>query len=421
MNDSMNHSVNDFMKNAPRHDLAILDTLEAAGCSSLQEDAQMSSHSKSRWSDLRKKTRSQKRHRKHRHRRNYEDEYEFENDDSRYALDDDAPKLLSREEHLYRDARMFAEDRAELFLRAGKRAVIVLLLLVVIPPIGFVAAIFWAAKYGRRLFAMTIEPRLRERLVEDQISRHIHANLSQERRKLADEHSHSLEVLSASIAHEIRNPITAAKSLLQQMREDPEAVDNEEYAQVALAELERVERSISHLLRFGRDEEVRKNRILMRDVLDSALETFRERGEREQVEIRRVFDCEGAMRGDAEKLRRVIINLVGNAFDALADAQVDEPVIEVSMGENLAGSEVWVKIRDNGFGIDAETRDQIFAPFYTSKSGGTGLGLAITKKLVDAHQGSIEVAGQPGEGAEFVLVFPKQMDGGDGDPLGGRA
>lgn len=151
MNDSMNHSVNDFMKNAPRHDLAILDTLEAAGCSSLQEDAQMSSHSKSRWSDLRKKTRSQKRHRKHRHRRNYEDEYEFENDDSRYALDDDAPKLLSREEHLYRDARMFAEDRAELFLRAGKRAVIVLLLLVVIPPIGFVAAIFWAAKYGRRL------------------------------------------------------------------------------------------------------------------------------------------------------------------------------------------------------------------------------------------------------------------------------
>ena len=421
MNDCMNHSVNDFMKNAPRHDLAILDTLEAAGCSSLQEDAQMSSHSKSRWSDLRKKTRSQKRHRKHRHGRNYEDEYEFENDDSRYALDDDAPKLLSREEHLYRDARMFAEDRAELFLRAGKRAVIVLLLLVVIPPLGFVAAIFWAAKYGRRLFAMTIEPRLRERLVEDQVSRHIHANLSQERRKLADEHSHSLEVLSASIAHEIRNPITAAKSLLQQMREDPEAVDNEEYAQVALAELERVERSISHLLRFGRDEEVRKNRILMRDVLDSALETFRERGEREQVEIRRVFDCEGAMRGDAEKLRRVMINLVGNAFDALADAQVDEPVIEVSMGENLAGSEVWVKIRDNGFGIDAETRDQIFAPFYTSKSGGTGLGLAITKKLVDAHQGSIEVAGQPGEGAEFVLVFPKQMDGGDGDPLGGRA
>ncbi|MCH7868486.1 MAG: HAMP domain-containing histidine kinase [Myxococcales bacterium] len=381
----------------------------------------MSSHSKSRWSDLRKKTRSQKRHRKHRHGRNYEDEYEFENDDSRYALDDDAPKLLSREEHLYRDARMFAEDRAELFLRAGKRAVIVLLLLVVIPPLGFVAAIFWAAKYGRRLFAMTIEPRLRERLVEDQVSRHIHANLSQERRKLADEHSHSLEVLSASIAHEIRNPITAAKSLLQQMREDPEAVDNEEYAQVALAELERVERSISHLLRFGRDEEVRKNRILMRDVLDSALETFRERGEREQVEIRRVFDCEGAMRGDAEKLRRVMINLVGNAFDALADAQVDEPVIEVSMGENLAGSEVWVKIRDNGFGIDAETRDQIFAPFYTSKSGGTGLGLAITKKLVDAHQGSIEVAGQPGEGAEFVLVFPKQMDGGNGDPLGGRA
>ena len=113
-----------------------------------------------------------------------------------------------------------------------------------------------------------------------------------------------------------------------------------------------------------------------------------------------------------------MINLVGNALDALDEAQVNEPVVEVSMGENLAGSEVWVKIRDNGFGIDVETRDQIFTPFYTAKSGGTGLGLAITKKLVDAHQGSIEVAAEPGEGAEFVLVFPKQRNGGNGSSFG---
>jgi signal transduction histidine kinase len=407
-------------KNAPRQDLSILDTLETAGQGSLQEDALMSSHSKSGRSEPRKKSRPprpRRRHRRHRRDRYYDDESEHEDDPPLEVLDQE-PRFLIRKEALYRDARMLAEERAELLLSAGKRGFIVILLLIFLPPLGVLALIFWGAKFGRRLIATLVEPRLRERLVEEQVSRHIHENLSEERRELADEHSHSLEVLSASIAHEIRNPITAAKSLLQQMRENPDAMDNEEYAQVALGELERVERSISHLLRFGRDEEVRKNSILMRDVLDSALETFRERSEREQVEIRRVFDCDGAMRGDAEKLRRVMINLIGNALDALQDAHVEEPVIEVSMGENLAGSEVWVKIRDNGFGIDAETRDQIFTPFYTAKSSGTGLGLAITKKLVDAHQGSIEVAAEPGEGAEFVLVFPKQTNGGNGRSFG---
>jgi two-component system sensor histidine kinase HydH len=268
---------------------------------------------------------------------------------------------------------------------------------------------------------MTVEPRLRERLVEEHLSRHIHANLSRERRELADDHAHSLEVLSASIAHEIRNPITAAKSLLQQMREDPESADNEEYAQVALVEIERVERSISHLLRFGREEELRRSPIFMRDVLDSALETFRDRADREGVAIRRVFDCDGELLGDAEKLRRVMINLVGNALDALADVGVALPTIDVSMGENLAGNKVWVKVRDNGPGMDQETREQIFTPFYTARRNGTGLGLAITKKLVDAHQGTIEVSAQPGEGAEFVLSFPKQLParGGHGAPEGG--
>jgi signal transduction histidine kinase len=102
-----------------------------------------------------------------------------------------------------------------------------------------------------------------------------------------------------------------------------------------------------------------------------------------------------------------MINLVGNALDALADAKVAQPVIDISMGENLAGSEVWVKVRDNGLGIDQQTRDRLFTPFYTNKRTGTGLGLAITKKLVEAHQGSIEVSAQAGEGAEFVLSFPK--------------
>jgi len=86
---------------------------------------------------------------------------------------------------------------------------------------------------------------------------------------------------------------------------------------------------------------------------------------------------------------------------------VQDPRIEVAMGENLAGTEVWVRVKDNGPGIDAEARRKLFSPFYTSKAGGTGLGLAICRKLVDAHGGSIELNSSPGHGAEFLLTFPK--------------
>jgi signal transduction histidine kinase len=177
-----------------------------------------------------------------------------------------------------------------------------------------------------------------------------------------------------------------------------------------------VERSVSHLLRFARDEEMGFARVRMAEVIDSALETFRDRLERAGVALERRLEGEGQLEGDAEKLRRVVINLVGNAVDALEESATESPRVEVSMGENLAGSEVWVRIRDNGPGIDAEARQKMFSPFYTSKANGTGLGLAICRKLVEAHAGSIEVVSEPGRGAEFVLTFPKQRS-----PSGGHA
>ena len=85
-----------------------------------------------------------------------------------------------------------------------------------------------------------------------------------------------------------------------------------------------------------------------------------------------------------------------------------DPNLEVALGENLVGTAVWVRIKDNGGGMDPETQKKIFRPFYTSKSNGTGLGLAITRKLVDAHNGRVELHSTPGQGTEFVLTFPKQ-------------
>ena len=192
------------------------------------------------------------------------------------------------------------------------------------------------------------------------------------------------------------------------MGEDPASPESVEYAEVALEELDRVEKSISHLLRFAREEEFQISEMRMAEVIPSALETFRERLDRSGVEVTMAIDAEGTMRADAEKLRRVIINLLSNALDALVESETAKPRIEVEAGENLAGTEVWVRVRDNGPGIDPDRLQEIFSPFYTSKEGGTGLGLAISKKVVDAHGGSIEVDSDSGRGTEFLLTIPKQ-------------
>ena len=271
---------------------------------------------------------------------------------------------------------------------------------------GILSALLLALGGGQLLvvFAERFRPRfLREEMDRDRVRK----------RTMAGRHARDIQELTASIAHEIRNPITAAKSLVQQMGEDPGSDENMEYAAVALEELDRVERSISHLLRYAREEDVEVRTTRLEEVMASGLETLRERIERAGIEVQSQVDAPGEMEGDPEKLRRVFINLIGNAADALTENGVERPRIELAVGENLAGTEVWASVCDNGPGIELERHDKIFTPFYTSRSNGTGLGLAITRKLVEAHGGAIELSSTPGKGTEFLVSFPKtQTDGG---------
>lgn len=272
---------------------------------------------------------------------------------------------------------------------------------------ALVTAVFWGIGLACHAFFALVAPDLRKRWTEKELRRRMPEEVSKSRRELEDRHARHLEHLSASIAHEIRNPITAAKSLLQQMGEDPHSHENVEYAHVALQELERVERSISHLLRYARDEELRPQELRFGDVVRSALDTLADRVARAGVELRVDVEDAGTLTGDPEKLRRVVINLVGNAVDALAASETAAPRVDVAAGENLARTEVWLRVRDNGPGIEPARLEQIWTPFHTSKPNGTGLGLPITRKVVETHGGSIEVESQPGAGTEFRVVLPK--------------
>ena len=111
---------------------------------------------------------------------------------------------------------------------------------------------------------------------------------------------------------------------------------------------------------------------------------------------------------DGEKLRQVFANILDNAIDAL-DSVAEGRRIELFIengNRGTAGPGATVRIRDNGCGIPADKIGRIFNPFFTTKEKGTGLGMAISKKIVEAHEGTIDVVSEPGRGTEFVVTLP---------------
>jgi len=321
---------------------------------------------------------------------------------------------LTPEERALREARAAANRKIGFFAHlVPYLTVVIFLTFVAGPRAAGIVALAWGIGVTSHFFGAILAPRLRDRILEHEVTKRVHADVSRERRSLVDAHARHVEQLAAGVAHEIRNPITAAKSLVQQMGEDPTARENVEYAGVALAELERVERSISHLLRFAREEDIAFGEVHIDELVDAALSTLAERSAALGVAVEREVAVLRPLRGDAEKLRRVLINLIGNALDAFAEAKTPAPCLSVQAGENLAGSEVWLRVRDNGPGMDAEKLARIWSPFYTSKATGTGLGLALSKKVIEAHGGAIDAAAAPGEGTEFLITLPRTRPAGE--------
>jgi len=324
---------------------------------------------------------------------------------------------LTPEERALRAAKKAADARIGFLIHATVYTLVIFGILVSGGFWGaFMTAIFWGIGLASHFIAAIAGPELRKRWIDQEVSPRVATETQQQRRDLEGEQARRVQRLSASLAHEIRNPITAAKSLVQQMGEDPSAAENVNYAQVALQELERVERSIAHLLKFAREEELKLASTRLDEIASSALATLRDRMRDLGVKLETDYTGAGALVADAEQLRRVVINLASNALDAMRDAKTPAPRLHVAVGENLAGTEAWLRIRDNGPGIPAEHLPRLFDPFFTAKDGGTGLGLALAKKIVDAHGGGIDVGPSPGSGAEFVVTLPKSRPQAEAQP-----
>jgi signal transduction histidine kinase len=311
---------------------------------------------------------------------------------------------LTPEQQAERRARWRAAAEASFYGHAVVYGSVMLLLMFINLMTGGGPWFLWPAfGWGIGLFSHFMgvfgSRMLRARFFDPAVER----ELRRERAVMQTEKQASIDELSSTIAHEIRNPIAAAKSLVQQMGEDPQSVENVQYAQVALEELDRVERRISHLLKYAKEEDYAMDLVNLASVVDSALVQMRAKLDAASVSVARNYIGGPTVRADGEKLRQVFVNVLDNAIDALAAVPEGRRIdLFVENGGNAAQ----VRLRDNGCGMPEEELARIFNPFFTTKETGTGLGMAISRKIVEAHEGVIEVTSTVGRGTEFAIKLP---------------
>ncbi len=215
--------------------------------------------------------------------------------------------------------------------------------------------------------------------------------------------------LTASLAHEIRNPLTGVRSLAQRLaEEDVDEPRRRRYAAVILEETGRVERLVSNLLGVARRPP--RAAVAVPTPLDPLFEDLLllVGARAERAGVRLLADGAGiAARGSRETLAQVLLNLLLNA---VAHSRRGGAV-ELSAREGAGGTEV--RVRDAGPGVPAAERERIWEAFY-SGTGSTGLGLAVVRRLAREEGWSVEVGDAPGGGAEFVLRVPDPAAAGVG-------
>ncbi|MCE2449750.1 MAG: PAS domain-containing sensor histidine kinase, partial [Candidatus Latescibacteria bacterium] len=217
----------------------------------------------------------------------------------------------------------------------------------------------------------------------------------------------SMGALASGVAHEVRNPLNAISVIVQRLRREftPRADEGEyrQLTQVVGGEVERVNHIIQQFLELARPPALAKTRVELTSILERAAETVEPQILAAGLRLERDFAGVGEAQVDADQLHQALLNLLVNAVEA-----TDEGRIRL---EARSLSEGWVEIgvADTGSGIPAEDAERIFDLYFTTKAAGVGLGLSLVHRIVAEHGGRVEVQGDRGSGARFVILLPRGL------------
>ena len=248
-----------------------------------------------------------------------------------------------------------------------------------------------------------------------------------EARLLQAETLSSLGRMSAGIVHEVNNPMNYVKTALHALRmyaddvEEKEREDFEETVADAEEGVNRVIRIVSDLRSFTKGEAVMKEDISLSETVENARRLLA--GELKGIAFRVDVPEDHRVGGNANQLCQVMVNLIQNSAQALEGTTGTGIEPRITVSSTLVGEDyVKVQVQDNGSGIAEEDLDHVFDPFFTKKEvgAGMGLGLSICHRILESHDGRIEVESDPGRSTVFSVFIPQPWQGlPDGEDLAG--
>lgn len=217
----------------------------------------------------------------------------------------------------------------------------------------------------------------------------------------------ALGQLAAGFAHEIRNPLTSINLLIQSLIEKlPNKGSYREDLSIIEEEILRINEIIDQFLKFAKPSKPVFEKTEIIPILEEVLQLLKIQIEKQKVTVKREFSALPPIIIDKEQIKQVFFNLILNAIQAMPHG--GELKLETRLSED--GKFVKLQFKDSGIGIPHENMARLFDPFYTTKDNGIGLGLSIVHRIIDQHQGRIEVDSTLGKGTLFTIWLPMNND-----------
>jgi signal transduction histidine kinase len=216
----------------------------------------------------------------------------------------------------------------------------------------------------------------------------------------------SAGTLSAGMAHEIRNALVAVKTFVDLLLEKNK---EEELAEIVSQEMVRMVSMVSQILKFAVPAHPVFAAMSVHKILDRTLLLAQHRVEGREITFERKFQAEtDVLDGDVHQLEQAFVNLLLNGVEAINVNGTLAVTTELLPGDEGQLPKRWMRIRvsDSGGGITQENMGRLFEPFFTTKQNGTGLGLAVTRRIIEEHNGTIQVESQAGKGTTFTVTLP---------------
>lgn len=208
--------------------------------------------------------------------------------------------------------------------------------------------------------------------------------------------------MAAGVAHEIKNPLTSIKGVLEIVSDEKVAKsDRDEFRDIGFREVRRIDSTIAEFLEFARPKEMKRDALDFSAALTSSLKQLQPQVAKAGMTLHTQIDPGIHVLGDQEKLHQVILNILLNAIDASDSGDR----IDVQLAHDLSDQPI-LTISDSGKGMTQNEIEQAFDPFFTTKSSGTGLGLSIVKSIVENHGGQIHISSTVNKGTQVTIWLP---------------